>query len=239
MTRGGHELRLGDQRGGMKRHETTQTGGVQDSGNIGLDRTKRRKGMNGKELQKKALGTDRKGGMRRGEAWGRRRHSETRSTRQPWSPCCEHRHRMMISMQRETKETRKQGDAREKDIFPVTKTSCYQLPQSEPWNWKPVRRLLGLGGGGWRIHCQSKGGAVYLGKVRPMETSCLGSQPGSQKAKAVSGKKSGPGCPASSSFLVHSQAPTCVTNRTPSSTQSPNILTHAIQRLPEKQGCSA
>lgn len=54
----GHELRLGDQRGGMKRHETTQTGGVQDSRNTGLDKMRRGKGMNRKELQKEALGKE-------------------------------------------------------------------------------------------------------------------------------------------------------------------------------------
>lgn len=60
-------MRLGDQRGGMKRHETTQTGGVQDSRNAGLDRMRRRgKGMNRKELQKEVLGTDRSNEERRG-----------------------------------------------------------------------------------------------------------------------------------------------------------------------------
>lgn len=88
----GRELRLGDQRGGMKRHETTQTGGVQDSRNTGLDRMRRRgKGMNRKELQKEVLGTDRSN-----EAQRRRQHSETLSTRQSWSPGSEHRHRMRL-----------------------------------------------------------------------------------------------------------------------------------------------
>lgn len=56
-----------------------------------------------------------------------------------------------------------------------------------------MRHLLGLGGGGWRIHCQSKGGTtIYLGRVRPMETSCLEADLGAKRPRPSQGRSLGP-----------------------------------------------
>lgn len=107
------------------------------SGNTGLDWNKKKSGAN-VELQEAALETHGKEG-RGGQAWRRRQRSETLSR---WysSPDSQGARALRSSengykhIEGKPRKRENEAKARGKDIFPVTKTNCHQLPQSELWN---------------------------------------------------------------------------------------------------------